>query len=254
MNEEILEKDETITLYRIEKKIPIFVRRGIRERRWMDETPEKYAYRCLPLTMANQYGYEVCCSRSFSILWNGGPNKEDIKIKSDWNRIGSVVNSIFGNGIITFHLNLLVRTPENINLYVTGIPNQPKLNMSPLSGIVETDWNPATFTMNWQILQPNVEVEFGEYEPFCFFFPIERNHIDKYQLVVKAIEENQTEEKNYREWAESRSSFIKNNDSAKNWQKDYFQGKYTDGAKCPVDHQTKIKLPEIKTEITDESN
>ena len=154
-----------ITLYRIHRQSSIHVRKGVREREWMENSQDKYAYRCLPLTIANQNGFEVCTSKKIKITWNGGSHIDDISIEGG----DDVCVSHFGEGVITFHPGFLVRTPENVNLHISGVPNNPKRGISPLTGIVETDWNSATFTMNWMMTEPNYEVVFEPFEPFLFF-------------------------------------------------------------------------------------
>ena len=53
---------------------------GERDRRWMDETQDSYAYRCLPLNIANQHGWAVYPASEISAIWTGGPRIEDIDI------------------------------------------------------------------------------------------------------------------------------------------------------------------------------
>lgn len=241
-----------ITLYRICKGVPIFVRQGIREREWMEQTPDKYAYRCLPLIIANQNGYEVCTKKPIKIIWNGGNKIGDLHVETDR---PDIVKSHFGSGIVTFHTNLLVRTPKGVNTYVTGSPNHPKRGITPLSGIVETDWNPATFTMNWKVTEPFFEITFEPWEPFCFFFPIERGYVEDFATTIKALDDNKEEHDAWKEWATSRREFKeKEKDRGPNdptWQKHYFQGVHLDGSKPEVDHQTKIKLNDINVELND---
>lgn len=245
---------EEITLYRINKGVPIFVRQGIREREWMDKTVNQYAYRCLPLTIANQHGYEVSTDKPIKIIWNGGNNTHDIYIETH-DKIKNTVSSHFGYGIVTFQLNLLVRTPENVNTYVSGVPNYTKRGIVPLQGIVETDWNPATFTMNWQMTEPGFEVVFEPYEPFCFFYPIERKYIDNFHIKIKALEDNKEEFDNYHQWSNDRTLFNRGHlGDQVQWQKHYFQGKYNNGEKTNMNHETKIKLEEPKLEILDEKD
>ena len=49
----------------------------------MDETQNRYAYRCLPLTIANAMGWEILLPANVSAEWNGGSNLSDIKVESD---------------------------------------------------------------------------------------------------------------------------------------------------------------------------
>lgn len=233
-----------IILYRIHRRSSIHVRKGVREREWMENTQDKFAYRCLPLTIANQHGYEVSSSQRIKLKWNGGSEVSDITVDGS----DEICVSHFGNGVITFHAGFLVRTPENVNLYVSGTPNNPKRGITPLTGIVETDWNPATFTMNWMITEPDYEIVFEPFEPFLFFFPVERSYTESFRTVVKPLELHEEEAKNHEAWSKSRDDFeelmIQNPDTHtdKTWEKHYFKGVYKDGRKCPVNHQTKIKL------------
>src|SRR5277367_4965853 len=43
-------------------------------RDWMDGTQLSFAYRCLPLNIANAHGWEILSPVGFEAIWNGGPN------------------------------------------------------------------------------------------------------------------------------------------------------------------------------------
>jgi hypothetical protein len=78
---------------------------GRSERDWMDITTQRFAYRCTPLPIANASGWEVILPASFTASWNGGPLPRDVTLQwsdSD-NRLKSVVEPVFGHGILTFH-------------------------------------------------------------------------------------------------------------------------------------------------------
>ncbi|MEY4334319.1 MAG: hypothetical protein RLZZ196_3062, partial [Bacteroidota bacterium] len=135
----------------------------------------------------------------------------------------------------------LIKTPDQYNLYITGAPNHFIANVWPLTGIYEADWAPYSFTMNWRILRPG-GVEFLPSDPICFFFPIRRNDINNFELEHKMLNENLELKEQYEAFHKSRSEFNKSNRENVKWQKHYFQGKYPDNTKCPVNHQIKLKL------------
>jgi uncharacterized protein DUF6065 len=39
------------------------------EREWMDATNQRFAYRCLPVNIANAHGWEILCPTSFTMNW-----------------------------------------------------------------------------------------------------------------------------------------------------------------------------------------
>ena len=210
---------------------------GNSQRKWMDDTPEGFAYRCLPLSIANQHGWAVYLKNRVRCVWNGNIEKESIEIIEGEN----TASSVFGNGILTFHIHYLIKTPDQYNLYITGAPNHFIANVWPLTGIYEADWAPYSFTMNWRILRPG-GVEFLPSDPICFFFPIRRNDINNFELEHKMLNENLELKEQYEAFHKSRSEFNKSNRENVKWQKHYFQGKYPDNTKCPVNHQIKLKL------------
>ena len=129
---------------------------GRPERRWMDRFANRHPYRCLPLTMANTTGWELLCPVSFTAEWNGGEQNEDITLRPDRPHpaFHELAKAHFGGGVLTFHPGYLVRTPPGWDLIAQGPPNLPKDGIQPLSGLVETDWLPFPFTMNWIFTRP----------------------------------------------------------------------------------------------------
>ncbi len=149
------------------------IRPAARQRGWMDASPEAFAYRCLPLTIANTHGWEILCHADFSARWNGGSRAEDIEIRlEDGHDLISAPVSLFGQGVITFHIAGLFQTSRGWNLWVGGPPNDPRDGIAPLTGIIETDWSPYSFTMNWRFTRPDHWVRFAAGDAICCFFPV----------------------------------------------------------------------------------
>jgi len=53
------------------------------ERAWMDQTDQRFAYRCLPLNIANAHGWEILCNSGFSARWDGFNAQQAIRIRPD---------------------------------------------------------------------------------------------------------------------------------------------------------------------------
>ncbi len=107
---------------------------GDARRQWMDETRSRYAYRCLPLTIANSMGWEILLPATVTAEWNGGSELSDITVQSqdpDW-KTKQLAISHFGHGILTFPINYLFRTEPGIALWARGAPNRPKDGIAPL--------------------------------------------------------------------------------------------------------------------------
>jgi hypothetical protein len=174
----------------LEEGRQIDIRPAGSRRAWMDETPASFAYRCLPLTIANAHGWDICCPVAFEAEWDGGASLDAVRIFADDEPDGGdvpdgvagqsagFVESHFGSGILTFNPMGIFRTDPGVNLWVSGPPNSFKDGVQPLSAVIETDWIPYNFTMNWKFTRPGVRVRFERGEPYCFVFPVPRGIVE----------------------------------------------------------------------------
>jgi hypothetical protein len=218
------------------------------EREWMDATGERFAYRCLPLNIANAHGWEILCPSGFTAVWNGNQDLNAIAIKYDNSDEQRFAISHFGHGTLTFHIPCLFRTEPGWDLMAQGPVNRPKDGIAALSGIIETDWAPYTFTMNWLFTQPEVDVHFEKGEPFCHIFPVQRGALASIDPEIRQMSSEPELEAQYKAWNESRLNFnaeLKEPGSqaqAERWQKMYYRGLSPDGAPAIEDHITRLRL------------
>ncbi|WP_156427338.1 DUF6065 family protein [Novosphingobium sp. Fuku2-ISO-50] len=226
------------------------------KRGWMDAAPEAFPYRCLPLGIANSYGWDILSPCGFEAEWNGGIAPEDVVVRPDPGaRDHEVPVALFGLGTFTIHIQGLFRTPPGWNMLVSGPPNSPKDGIAPLSGIIETDWSPYTFTMNWKLTRPGHVVRFEENEVIAHIFPIERKVIETITPRVLSINEDPDLKASFEAWSRSRDAFQQHvretapEKPSDKWQKLYYRGLPPEGG-CPfAEHQSKLRLHEFADAI-----
>lgn len=223
---------------------------GRPDRDWMDAFTARHPYRCLPLSMANTTGWELLCPFGFEAEWDGGLGAEAIQFRPDADAtlFDHFAASHFTHGVVTFHTGWLFRTPPGWALRASGSPNRFKHGLAPLEGLVETDWLPYPFTMNWAFTAPG-KVRFEKDEPFCFIQPVEHRRIEAFEPVRASIEGDADLARQYETWKETRTLF--NNSMAAGdpeaikqaWQRYYFRGEYPDQAEArPEAHVNKRRL------------
>ena len=227
---------------------------GRASRTWMDAFEARHPYRCLPLSMANSSGWELLCPFGFEAVWNGGKLQEDLVIKTDrpMHDVKDYVASHFSHGVLTFHAGYLFRTPPGWSMWCSGPPNLPKDGVYPLSGLVETDWLPFPFTMNWMFTRPG-RIRFEKGEPFCFITLMQSKPLDETQPIQRNLSSYPAMRHQYEAWQRHRDDFnarLKKREPEavkEAWQRFYFKGEMPDDTgEAPATHTNKRRLKGLR--------
>ena len=218
-------------------------------RAWMDATPDRHAYRCLPLAIANAHGFEVLAPCGFEVTWNGGPLAADLTVRAtgEFPQFAHFARSHFANGIVTLHVGYLVRTEPGWHTLATGPFNAAKDGIAPLTGVIETDWLPYPFTMNWRMTRAG-SVRFERDDPICLVFPVRAHALVKARAEIRDIGDDPELRAEMDAWAARRGEFMKRFDAGdaealkEAWQRFYFKGQYADGAPAEREHAAKLRV------------
>ena len=159
----------------------------------VDKPPKKrdwftpHFYRCLPLTIGNQYGFIIKSEFDFSFIWDGGSSKDSVKFYfsetlEELDKKRPRIDSHFGDGIISIAVPFTLRTPPGVNLMIINPPNYILPNVTVMTGVVETDNLRRSFLFNLKIQIPNIEVGVPAGTPLAGFIPIPRYFADSFEL------------------------------------------------------------------------
>ena len=225
-------------------------------RDWMDATPNKFAYRCLPLTIANQTGWMVYNPVGFTAVWDGNPGPGSVHFRYDtgadvWQQW---INNQFGHGIVTWNTPFLFRTrPVESRLLIMGPANRFKHGAAPLTAVVESDWINASFTMNWKLTQAGYAVRFDVGEPLFQAVPLTANlgaDLEGATVTYRRLAEDPAMYAAYTRWQAARDQFHQAKRDGQvdpdAWQKDYFKGRDMLGRVVTSGHKTKLTPPTVK--------
>lgn len=196
----------SLAAYRIPGRAPLRIVPASPDRAWMDIVTKGWANRCLPLRIANQTGWVILNDCSFEAVWGGKPGLDSMKILSRNGAASGAVSSMFGYGVLTWSIPYLFRTPPGFNLLVRGPANSPKEGAAPFEAIVETDWLPYPFTMNWRFLRPLKTIRFEKDEPICMIMPIPRDAVQGFTPEIRELTSDPELLKSYETWHEHRVS------------------------------------------------
>jgi hypothetical protein len=227
---------------------------GRPQRAWMDSFAERHPYRCLPLSMANSTGWELLCRAGFAAEWNGGPLQSDIKLTPDRPNpdFQHMVTSHFTARRADVPRRLPVPHAAGVVADLRGTAEPSQGRDLSAAGLVETDWLPFPFTMNWQFTRPG-RVRFERGEPFCFITPIREKLLDEFEPVQRSMEGNAPMRLQYEAWFKHRESFnsrlLRRDPAAvkEAWQRFYFKGELPDDTgPPPADHLNKRRLKPVR--------
>jgi hypothetical protein len=209
----------------------------------MDQTEHRYAYRCLPLTIANQWGWWLLSPQTVIAIWTGDPSRDGIRILQQDGSGPCLARSHFGSGILTWQIPYVFRTPRGWDLLLRGPTNVPKDGIAPLEGIVESTWSPTSATMNWIFTRPG-PVAWMQGEPIAMIVPQRHDQLEGWEPEMRALDSDRRLGEAYRRWSEARDAF---NGSPgrrpEDWQRHYHRGEVQGWRASPGAHRTGLRLP-----------
>lgn len=233
-----------------------------RRREWMAPG----AYRCLPLTIANQLGLVFRNPVGFTATIEGPPEAPRTRFAFDgggeeW---GEMINDHFGPGIVTWIVPYVVRTrPSGSCLYVCGPVNGPWVPFAaPLSALVETSWRPMSFTYSYRlpwrarqigsgaVVAPSLRFERGA--PVFQAIPLASNpgiELEGAVATIRRLDADPAAAREHRAWAASRAENLAERGPA---QGHYLRGETMDGEAAP-EHALKVRAPRLVDETRGEA-
>lgn len=143
------------------------IRQSRLKRDWMDQTHNKHAYQCTPVTTANVSGWEMILPEELVVIWDGGPSPAQIISGGVHNGFHFAHSNI--HGMISIATGWAINTEEGYSLWTTGSPNYYVDGASPMTASIPSSWWPDEVQTNWVIHKVNEPVVFPKGSPFLFF-------------------------------------------------------------------------------------
>jgi hypothetical protein len=243
-----------ILAYRVTSRWDMKLSPASPDRYWMKQTTAGYANRCLPMRIASQAGWVVLNNQSLRAKWLGGAGPDRVVIEHTDDPLCPAI-SHFGEGILTFTIPFLFRTPRGTALLFRGPANAPKDSIAALEGLVETDWAVATASMNWKFTRTDAWVDFARGEPICMIVPVRLDQLENVQPRITDIESDPETSRNYESWRVSTKDFnqrLRERDPeavALGWQRYYMRGTAPHACPGPIpeaeEHRTRLVLKQF---------
>jgi hypothetical protein len=176
-------------------------------RDWMDDTPNKQAYHCFPLSIANQLGWGISFPEDISFISHN--DSKDISR----GRIEVIDGKQYAftdrqTGIISFHTGLAFRTNKDLSMFVYQPPNFFIKGCDTVSIVLSTSFVKEEFQPGLRVRSFNKKITIKAGTPIAAILPIDLSNLDNSRVSVKdldtSMEENIYHPNEYRDIVYSR--------------------------------------------------
>jgi len=152
------------------------------KRDWMDQTPDKHAYRCFPVTQANMVGWYLYSDEDISFIWNGinDTSSDNVKILKGSN----FAYTGRGQSTISFNTGLIFRTDKNISMLTINPVNLFNENFETMSSLISTSWLDNDFPLAIKCKIPNKEIVITAGSPIATIIPISLTDMDNTSINI----------------------------------------------------------------------
>lgn len=183
------------------------------KRDWMDETFEKHAYHCFPVSLANRLGWGISFPEDISFVWDGvnDSSPDHIKIISG----ERYVHPNRGNRTISFNTGLTFSSENNVTLLTMPVPNQFISGAHCMTTLISTSALPYEFPIAWMVNVPNVEIKIPANTPVASVLPISIKDAENYEMEISSTPFNDTPE--FLKWSMDRGQETGRRISEGNW-------------------------------------
>ena len=152
------------------------------QRDWMNETFDRHAYQCFPVSLSNRLGWGISYPEDITFVWDGINDSTDKHVKvlqgEKYTHPGR------GNRTISFYTDLVFDFEETTSLLTMPVPNQFIRGAQCMSTIISPSALQGEIPIAWMITEPNIEITIPAGTPIAAVIPINLTEVQEYDVSV----------------------------------------------------------------------
>lgn len=175
----------SITGYQISKSADIYPSPVKRD--WMDETYDRHAYNCFPVTITNSLGWSISFPEEISFIWDGisDSSSDHVKVLSG----EKYVSTRRANGTISFNAGFGFKTNSNLSLLCIPTPNLFTRGAQCFTTLISTSFFNGDFPIVWKITEPMHKITIPANTPVANIIPISLTELQGSEINFKSLED-----------------------------------------------------------------
>lgn len=153
------------------------------KRGWMDDTSEKHAYKCFPITQANVVGWSLFCLEDIVFVWDGinDQTPDHIQILSP-----SDSHAGRGQSSVSLDTGLIFRTDRDVSLWMINPVNYFNEDFETISNVISTSFYDNPLPLAIKAKKANVDTRIKAGTPVATIIPISLTNLN--HSVINLVE------------------------------------------------------------------
>jgi len=152
------------------------------KREWMDNTQNKHAYNCFPVSLANTLGWGISFPEDISFIWDGVSDSYPGHVKFLSGE--KYCDASRGSGTISLKCNIILETEPNTTILTMPVPNQFIEGVQAFTTLVSTSFYPGTIPIVLKIMKPMQVITIKAGTPVVSVLPISLSQINDSELLI----------------------------------------------------------------------
>ncbi len=152
------------------------------KRDWMDNTSERHAYRCFPVTQSNVVGWSLSCTEDLEFIWDGindqTPDHVEI-IKAPEGSYGGR-----GQSSISLNTGLIFRTDKDVSIFTINPVNYFSNDFETMSNIVSTSFYDNPLPLAIKVKKANEKIIIKAGTPIATIIPISLSNLNNSSIEI----------------------------------------------------------------------
>lgn len=152
------------------------------KRDWMDDTPEKHAYKCFPVSSANMVGWSLSLEKDIRFIWNGindtSADHVTILDGTDFAYTGR------GQSSVSIHTGMVIRSDSDVSIMTVNPVNYFNNEFETIATIISTSWLDTGFPLAIKSKVANKEILIKAGQPIATIIPVSLSSMDKTEIQI----------------------------------------------------------------------